>query len=745
MTSLARSYERAQPGTSPEARHGAPTSVEASTLGGTLRFFADELRDLAERTCALADESKAVELTELIHGIGSESSRIAIIGQVKAGKSSLVNALVRRPGLLPTDVNPWTSVVTSLHFGKRSKEGPAAVFTFFDDEDWDHLASGGRLHELTSRLGVPLNQDLLTRQVLTMRAMAEARLGPMFHHLLGKQHRFATMSSEILARYICVGDLDNTEETLSKPAAGRFSDVTKSAELSFEETPFAYPTTIVDTPGTNDPFLVRNEITRTQLEKADVYIVVLTAQQALSTADLDLLRLLHGLHKQRLVVFINRIDLLADVSGDADRVANHTRARLAEEFPHVVIPVIVGSAHWGETGLDLDRMAALGHMPPSLLAFAEHRGIPARSESSSPEDLGATFMACSGVLDLEVAVESMLLKGPAMLALQRTWTSLAAILTGMINAEQSEIRTLGRLTLNPKQRSELSGPNRRALQTRIDQFEALPTKMAAIAEALRQDLDIVRDIALQSLRIALSALVSTFAEEQGNALRAQLQRNENSRVWRCETHQLRSQMESLFLDSYRESMDQCTKTERSGRSSLESEIRKVLPDYRLENDDRPKHMIDPLPSISALGQAVALDLGDQWGQWWRRWRSDDQRVRHLEKLVLAEFAPVASTLVESAEAELDSHLAITTHRFARICKDLEVLLERQRTHVEEAVRSVSEDAEALSTANQEMLREEALKCAKIRLQTYEAIMTDLRKLEAVVVQSIAGYVLERPS
>ena len=42
------------------------------------------------------------------------SCRIGVIGQVKAGKSSLINALMGKPGLLPTDVNPWTTAVTRI-------------------------------------------------------------------------------------------------------------------------------------------------------------------------------------------------------------------------------------------------------------------------------------------------------------------------------------------------------------------------------------------------------------------------------------------------------------------------------------------------------------------------------------------------------------------------------------------------------------------------------------------------------
>jgi len=72
---------------------------------------------------------------------------VTVIGQIKAGKTSLLNAMIGAPGLLPTDVNPWTSVVTSLHINTPSPElNVKAKFKFFDNAEWEKLVSnGGRI------------------------------------------------------------------------------------------------------------------------------------------------------------------------------------------------------------------------------------------------------------------------------------------------------------------------------------------------------------------------------------------------------------------------------------------------------------------------------------------------------------------------------------------------------------------------------------------------------------------------
>ena len=65
---------------------------------------------------------------------------VTLLGQVKSGKTSLVNAMGGWADLLPSDVNPWTSVVTSLHLtpGDQRVE-TSARFQFMTEQEWDRL------------------------------------------------------------------------------------------------------------------------------------------------------------------------------------------------------------------------------------------------------------------------------------------------------------------------------------------------------------------------------------------------------------------------------------------------------------------------------------------------------------------------------------------------------------------------------------------------------------------------------
>jgi GTPase Era involved in 16S rRNA processing len=88
--------------------------------GGT----ADELKHLMSRVRSLCEESgegfsdSLARIAELQERLAEERFHLAILGQFKRGKSSLLNAILGAP-LLPTGVVPLTSIPTFLRAGQR--------------------------------------------------------------------------------------------------------------------------------------------------------------------------------------------------------------------------------------------------------------------------------------------------------------------------------------------------------------------------------------------------------------------------------------------------------------------------------------------------------------------------------------------------------------------------------------------------------------------------------------------------
>jgi Dynamin family len=645
-------------------------------LGRDLQeIAAATLRQAAALRLLLDKSDDVVALDDLVKNAEADVCRIAVIGQVKAGKSSLVNALIGRPRFLPTDVNPWTAVVTSLHFGESSEAG--AVYQFFDEGDWERLGSGGRLHELSLRLGVALDADTLDRQIRLMRDRAELRLGREFRQLLGQQHRFASASAEALERYVCAGELDrDAADVRPGHSVGRFADITRSADLYFDLPPFAYPTVIIDTPGTNDPFLVRDQLSREALDRADACMVVLNAQQALSSSDISLLHLLRGLQKDRVVVFINRIDQLRDPKAEGEAVLAHVRDKLAIEFPGSDIPVIAGSATWAEHALASD--AAVSKQPEAAGISPRRRGL---EQTGSPPEGRADLMRRSGLDDLAKALSQLIVAGPTALRLRRTQNALLEIVTGVDLAARDEILSLEQHIAAA--REDAAGAARRLARMADDlkRLETIPATVARLVDASRKDIILAKDNALRRLDATLRSIVlRDAASAREELLQRPFVRNEHA--WRYDTSHIRRDLEEQFQTIYREAAEQMQKLERTANDKVLDAIRDLIPKDALAVEHLPVNLIDPAPSISALGWKVAVELDEQWQAWWRLWHGQRQRAQKLQELLSTEFQATVEALVEAAATELRYHVAMVTNRFSKLIQDLVALLDRRKLDLE---------------------------------------------------------------
>jgi len=257
---------------------------------GFMRIGLDRLESFHEELSELEDTITDIEkiggpeagkkAQRLIKQLHHFEPNITMIGQIKAGKTSLVNAMAGRPDLLPADVNPWTSVITSLHLNTPlPDDAPRASFQFFDQNEWDHLVeNGGRIGELSSRAGADEEMTKVREQIAEMYEKTRERLGRKFELLLGQRHNYAELDDDLVQRYVCMGD--DFDDISVAEQQGRFADITKSADLYFDADFLPMPVCIRDTPGVNDTFMMREQITIKALRDSRICVVVLRQQRA---------------------------------------------------------------------------------------------------------------------------------------------------------------------------------------------------------------------------------------------------------------------------------------------------------------------------------------------------------------------------------------------------------------------------------------------------------------------------------
>ena len=293
-----------------------------------LKPLVDELREVSDQIgqiSDLGDEATRKAMRRLRHQLSTLEPAITMIGQVKAGKTTLVNALAGWPGLLPADVNPWTSVVTSLHFDPHAPRNETrSSFRFFENEEWDWLINrGGRIGELAERAGASEEMEKVRAQVEEMREKSKKRLGRKFELLLGQKHDYGYFDPDLVERYVCLGD--DFDDGPAAANQGRFADITKSADLYLSRPEFPMRLCIRDTPGVNDTFMMREQITIRATRDSRICVLVLSAHQALSTVDMALIRLISNVKARDVVVFVNGLPFgLLELKNAVDEAATRT-------------------------------------------------------------------------------------------------------------------------------------------------------------------------------------------------------------------------------------------------------------------------------------------------------------------------------------------------------------------------------------------------------------------------------------
>jgi len=197
---------------------------------------------------------------------------------------------------------------------------------------------------MADRLGAESELADIRRQVAEVQKKSKKRLGKNYNLLMGQKHKFDSFDRKLIEKYVCMGEDEEAQQ-------GRFADVTRSADLYMDNPSFPIPITFRDTPGVNDPFLMREQVTLRTLGDSSISVMVLSANQALNSVDLALVQILSASSRGRLVIFVNRVDDLADPVREIEEIRKSLGERLEAEGVGDESLIIFGSAAWAEAAL----------------------------------------------------------------------------------------------------------------------------------------------------------------------------------------------------------------------------------------------------------------------------------------------------------------------------------------------------------------------------------------------------------
>jgi len=184
--------------------------------------------------------------------------------------------------------------------------------------------------------------------------------------------------------------------------------------------------------------------------------------------------------------------------------------------------------------------------------------------------------------------------------------------------------------------------------------------------------------ATQVLRHRLDSLVREFAERESGALREALQERPRQAAWRCDITPLRQELEAAYLGACEQATSDLDRIEQFLYPQLKLIVTSLLPDYSGSLLEAPAWPEGALPSVTALGDKVAMDLGTSW---WSRWfagrRAAEERARHLRYLIEEDFLRIADELVEEAQAYLLERVDYVMRRVDAISNGLRTGIERR--------------------------------------------------------------------
>jgi len=590
----------------------------------------------------LSNRRASSRIAALKARLGEYAAKITLVGQVKAGKSALASVLVGMPGLMPSDVNPWTSVVTTLMVNSRpagdSNDETKARFSFFDREEWDRLVTnGGRLGELTERAGTTEEMDEVRQQIIAMRQATEKRLGRHFEMLLGQSHSYGYFDTELIERYVCLGD--GPEQMTGGAKAGRFADITRSADIYLDIPAYDMPMHLCDTPGVNDTFMMREQITMRSLRGSEICVVVLSAHQALTTSDMALMRLIATLDKRQTIIFVNRVDELADPAAQIAEIHQSILRTLAQNKVDTDVSIIFGSAKWAEAALTGDMSVLSGDSAATLLAH-----VAANPDWAAMDNEAAAWEA-SGLPALLQAMGERISDGSAARLYNRLGRS-ALTLTNEVRA-----------TLAAQSDAAVAAaPQDTPIGDPAEALAALAAQAGAAMEGLVKDLT-------TDLADRLDKAQAGFVKRATDSLIDYMGRHGEQGSWSYDAAGLRALQRAAYTAFGRSMRARSTKIFDEAAAGVQAIYLSVLGD-RVDDFTIAAPLPPEVPPPVGIGKTIALDLQSSWWKsWWKRRRSIENSANDYVHLIRAEAKGVNDELLQTQALPLLETLRATLAAF----------------------------------------------------------------------------------
>ena len=384
-----------------------------------------------------------------------------------------------------------------------------------------------------------------------------------------------------MQRYVCMGD--DFEDLEEEDQQGQFADITKSADLYLKADTLPIPLCVRDTPGVNDTFMMREQITINALRDSRICVVVLSAHQALSSMDMGLIRLISNVKSREVVIFVNRIDELSDPAAQVPEIRDSILQTLADNNGPEDPQVIFGSAYWANIALSEDLNDIVADSAAAMFNWAE----VALDEGTAGMETNELVWKLSGVPELYAALSERIAEGPGAEVLSAA-RKRALNLAGGVRASSSVVsmRVDGdKVDVMPHDE----------LLVHLDKLEADNHKF------LEDRLDIV----FQQFGSRVDQSHKRFLDRALESLLQHLETNGEDQVWQYSPDGLRMLLRTSYQVMRRNVTSTCDQVFKAAADDLAETYRTAF-GVSVENFAITPPAAPEIPAPVSLGQTIAF-------------------------------------------------------------------------------------------------------------------------------------------
>jgi len=226
------------------------------------------------------------EYKEIVDELKNDIIKIAVIGQMKYGKSTFINTFLFHSNYLPTSSTPMTAALSEIKYGEEEKY----EVHFFTKEEFEELKEKEEFKDILEKAKNIPDKDSLFN---TIKIISKDE----FENYVGADGLYTPIVKML---------------TIYSP-----NEVLKEA-------------IVVDTPGFNDPIESREKIAEKFIKNADFVILFLYAHKPFDAVDREIIiEKLQYLGKVgKVLIVVNKADLLLNEYGTMDAVTDYIKKTL---------------------------------------------------------------------------------------------------------------------------------------------------------------------------------------------------------------------------------------------------------------------------------------------------------------------------------------------------------------------------------------------------------------------------------